>query len=1037
VGEQTSKIFYLYKSKRSGGPVITDTPEESDINNNDLDPGGPPSKADGLGEETNEDERLDLSGSSNLAAVRVNNLSNISITEVTFADGTVTYAMSQIRAKHNRSIILEADKPYLVTISFSGIADTYLGYGANTRTTTLTFRAYGTSKKINDIYFYLGKDGHYHVNPSRDPGDPYNDFGDGPPPDHKIDDGTTTTPPSGDGEGGNPANYPSFNKDRLGVLIVRNLTSVEPKARLLTKVEFFRGSYSSAPAPIAGEYFMWEPGPGPGNDQPILLRSGQWTIVMNWDRIAVDNPGDNPPKLKVKTIVQASLTPVNYCYFYIDTQGNHSIWTGNDFPADYDPNNNNITTPDVGHGTIHINNQSQVGSRIVEAEWMGLPYDDVDIPSNNSGDINDAPIGTSSIRFRISGKTTFGSSMTITVRENQTTTVNYTDSMEESVLQPGYSQLRLFNNTGTSGATITKIRIVNRAMTSIAGDNTMIGNNGEIENTSFEPTPGPVTSGETKSVLIKNGESTANPNYVVMVTVQKSARTFVVERPVYLNNSISTIELTAQDVVDDSDKNVPVDPLDPEYGSDKGGIRVYNSYARRYNDAGVVLIPEFKIYQYKLTHSSTSTQDYKWPNNANPPQTDPAASPIYVGGSGVIRGVEPGIYHLEVIAGTYPWHMYWGSDPGQTGSPPHDWPKTSNGIPLTTGLITYDCDEIWIVKGFESQYHFSPAEQERDTPNGFVIFYVSNTASADSRAVSYVEIVKPDQKSWDGSVTLWDLKGKNANADSHLQFPSAGGTGKRRAWPYTPASTQDAAFAGWDDRRSALKKYVVFSYGRTIERGHDAGPFIIPAGEYWCRYMDNHGGGGEYGRNATQWRYVNLSDNAGQVAYATLDNTTFFTWRGEDADYDETINPGTGLPWVYPVIIPATGAITNPNGSGTNLEIKWNRPSPNTNYSGARVTVYRDGTKLTATTSPVALVLGSSGNTNGVSLPTSTPASPNHTIVDSSHPVGSFIQYLGTATSTTVRIAGIDAGHTYKVEIEAYTSTYGKFSTIEELEIDL
>jgi hypothetical protein len=1065
VRELTSKIFYLYKSKRSGGPVITDTPEESDVNDNDLDPGGSYSDVNAEGEETDEDERLDLSTIPTLAAVRVNNLSNISIESVAF-DGSrnnpvvTSYGMSTIRGKHNRSIILKAEPvSYIVTIRFIGVTDTYPGYSANARTTTLTFRAYGTSKKINDIYFYLGKDGNYHVNPSRDPRDPYNDFGDGPPPDHKIDDGTTTTPPSGDGEGGNPADYPSFNKDLLGVLIVRNLTSIEPKARSLTKVEFFRGSYSSAPTtPVDGEYFKWDPAAlGPGNDRPILLRSGQWTIVMYWvkkDTPPADNASDISPKLKVKTIVQASLTPVNYCYFYIDTLGNHSIWTGNDFPADYDPASNNITTPDVGHGTIRINNQSQVGSRIQEAEWMGLPYDNVDIPANNSGDINDAPIGTSSIRFRISGKTEFGSPMTITVRENQTTTVNYTDSMEESVLQPGYSQLRLFNNTGTSGATITKIRIVNRGMTSTAAGGTMIGDNGVIENTAFEPIPGPITSGETKSILIKNGESTANPNYVVMVTVQKSARTFIVERPVYLNNSIATIELTALDVADDSDKNV--EKPDPE---GKGGIRVYNSYARRYTDAGVVLIPEFKIYQYKLIPKVPqippiipSPEARTWPNNGVSPQTDPAAAPIYVGGSGVIPKVNPGIYTLQVIAGTYPWHMYWGSDPAQTGNPPGDWPKTSNNIPLTVGLITYDCNEIWIVEGFESQYHFSPTEQERDTPNGFVIFYVSNTAQADSRAVSYVEIVKPDIMPWNGSAltsplagkNLWDLKGTNTAAAYHLQFPS---TGALQSWPYNrptsggyPANKADA-FRGWDNKRSAPKRNIVFSYGQTIERGHSSGPFIIPAGEYWCRYMDNHSAGNTYGRNATQWRYVNLTDNAGQIAYATLDNTTYFTWKGEEIDYDETIDPVTGLPYVNPVL---DLDVSSEDNEAT-LRIKWNRPSPSTNLYGATVRIYKaeevageqvlvqlGDSELSGTLTTVA-----STGTNTV-IKTSTSVGTGATVpsqADKDRNGPAWIQNVGTTATVSFKIGSMEPGN-YTIVVEAMTSksfTYGRKYSSQEI----
>jgi hypothetical protein len=247
-----------------------------------------------------------------------------------------------------------------------------------------------------------------------------------------------------------------------------------------------------------------------------------------------------------------------------------------------------------------------------------------------------------------------------------------------------------------------------------------------------------------------------------------------------------------------------------------------------------------------------------------------------------------------------------------------------------------------ITKGKEYQYHFSVSGQEKDTPNGFVIFYLSNTSASDAAGVSYVEIVKPYKGNYtvssnplatvNSSESLWELKSQGATttaqSNKSLVFPES--TPKVRAFPFNrgdPALSSSQAFGQWTNRSEAPKETIVFSYGVAIARMDSAGPFIIPAGEYWCRFMDNYSSGRQFGRNSTQWRYVNLLDNVGTVVTATLDNTTGFVWRGEQVDAVDTsvINPDLNIPWLNPV----TGVTT----SGSTA-ITWTRSAPQYTYTG-------------------------------------------------------------------------------------------------------
>jgi hypothetical protein len=959
VKEQTSKIFYLYKSKRTGGPVITDNPVESEINTEDLDPGGPIDQdAKEVGQVTNEDERLDLSHNpNNLAAVRVNNLTNVTITGVEFTEaGGAIYPQPpgmRIRAKHNMSIILKPDPvKYTVKITFT---DTSNPPQSPKIVRNLTFEAYGTSKKINDIYFWLGKDGNYHVNP--DPDDNYDGTNTGFPSDDKINDGTgggggggggTSVP--GDHEGDSPGISHEGNKD-LGLVGVKNLTALG-KAANITKITF---TYQDTVTT-----FVMEPGPNAGHEKSILLRPGLWSFVIEHTGVGNDNPVRGE-----KQVVKAEIFPLQYIYFYRNRNGIYTSWTENTPPTDSDPGSTVNETVLDGYGTFSIENNSTY-STVAEIKWPegGSDTGDrylIEVFPQNTAEIQ-VPMGSGSVAFRIGTKITFGRAMSgITVRENQITRIRYNDTLEDITnIPPGSGLISIENKTSTG--VVEGMILYDRNL-----------NDTEISNESFEPTPGPIPSGQSGKVLVLNAPAPSN-QYIAQIQMRIGTDYFNIERLIYVNNNTTVIQITQADIDDGSDGTV----TNPG-GVSVASIRVFNSYARSYgiNENGGQLIPPLNIFKYYLTTVQAPTI---------PPTTNVSNGlysgvdgsvtqfKIAVGNNAALGPIPPGVYRLMVVAGFYTWNMY----------AEH---AVINGLRLSPELITYDCGEVIILTGYETQYHFSPpGNNGREIQNGFVTFTIGATNYGAAANPSYVEIVVPPKYGWGNTTSttasvghnsslltvsnnwddapltalyLWDLKGlartgvlsaapnsaitSQGASNTFLYFDGTSVIERNRRFPYNNAGhnqTVTSALTGLTKRTTSPSKYVIFNYGQVIPNGQTKGPFIIPPGEYWCRYWDNNGGGNVYGATSTRWRYVDLRAMGGRTAAATLDNTTRFQWLGQESyEEDEMINPDTQTPWVYPV----TGikwAMTSASATPRYMKLQWTKPSTTTNFTGVLVAIF-------------------------------------------------------------------------------------------------
>jgi hypothetical protein len=865
----------------------------------------------------------------------------------------------------------------------------------------------------------------------------------------------------GDIEGASPGTINDGNRDDLGLLAVRNLT-IGTYAANITAVTFTKVGGGSGP-------FTMDPGPLASHERSILLSPGTWDIS-----IAHDGTGPTNPAVTSKTVVNAASKPIHYVYFYRNRSGQYVAGAGDEAPTDSDPSS---TTPEVivdGWGTFRIFNNTHVSAQVVEIEWLGNPYSVTVLP----GDTTEIqiPPGTGQLRFRIGTKTTFGQPVVKSVRESAVTEARYDDSLEDITNIPtGFGLLTIENRTTT--AVVESLEVYKRDLTSFT-----------VSNASFEPSPGPITSGQSGKVLINNGEYSNGVsgyyNYIVQIHMRLGSDYFNIERMVYLYNNMVTIQVTQADIDDGSDGTVP-DPDPNPTAKHYGALRVFNAYERSYGvmEGGGPLIPPLRIFKFYLdpvprrgnaaqtTGPNGSVLAHTYPAETGPADeqcavpsdpdnhgkydstasdgTIPARPEILVGNNAQLRPIHQGVYNLKVVAGFYTWDMYTNS-------------AQVNGQTLTEGLITYDCGDVVILEGYETQFHFSPpGNQGRDVPTGFVTFWIGATNQATSTNASYVEMIVPPAFGWgtstgvnirqyDGTsspqnkgLLLWRLKGKTGigvvNSDrsdqtatfgsdnTHLYFAGTTSAKYSRRFPFN--SPENHGAPGQDIQTAALRfanitartvspsRYVIFNYGQVIPNGSTKGPFIIPPGEYWCRYWDNYSGGNVYGATAERWRYVDLRGSGGSTAYATLDNTTRFQWLGQEVFYeDDMTNPVTGLPWVNPPITLAA------SGLAPNARITWKKPTTTTNYAGVllRITDADNGDDIIA----------SLGNIVQQTKPTSGWLFKSVTEQEDDSfpflPAGNYLYLVGTvATDVDITLSGLPTGHSYDISVRSYTTDLG------------
>jgi hypothetical protein len=672
------------------------------------------------------------------------------------------------------------------------------------------------------FYFYKNLFGDFVVSDNPGDADP-----------NDLEPGINGGGPGEDGEGGNPDDYPNYDPAKLGVLVVRNLTSGDTHGRKITSVVFSRTA--------KGPYSMI-PGPNMGSERGILLSPGNWNIDLYYETQAADrDDGDPVGKISKTKMVVAASAYVNYIYFYKNKAGNYAVETGNTIPSGdlLDEANTTITVGD-GMGIFEITNSSSAGSIIAQVKWMGVNYP-VTIAQGNKYRL-EVPAGTGNLSFRITTKTTFGIELAYTLRARETIPVNYMDSFENtSALPPPGSSSIVIDNQSTF--TVNKLIIYNRAMVGTT-----------IPNTALEP-PGPVGPNRSASKIVPNmGE------VVIQVYMSQSNESIVLSRSATLSDTVVLIAINRGDTDDGTGKGTD----DGETTvTNAGGLRVFNHYRAGESNAPDMKI--FKIHLYEQDSVDTNgvpiyaaNPTYTWNGtgigvmwDGSSHTTGSTYNPILRAGNDNMFNIPQGYYKLVIVATTYPWQAIVDnlSVPGITGG-------------LTEALISYDCGEVMIANKVERQYYFDVASgKEKDAPRGYAAIYIQYTGvMGGSGALTYHPAafeefaIPPKDK-----VPSINDAGTWAPTNAQKNYNN---------WPGKWTNQQTGVWASMANR--ALLNTQILNYNSP-----NIGPFYLPPGRYYVRYGDTYGGSGrifgEGSDTVLRWRAMDISDCGGRTVTVSLD----------------------------------------------------------------------------------------------------------------------------------------------------------------------
>ncbi|MDR1443493.1 MAG: hypothetical protein LBI94_01300 [Treponema sp.] len=797
-----------YLTDKPDNTAWTPQPDSGDyLNNNNT--GGVDLKNEG--QITNENEDINTGGSqwdslrNNYGVVKVQNLSaRVRITKVTFThntDHSRKWEMGSVGIQSSRSIILENG-------TWDVVIDYIWGSQPGSKTlNALDVKPVGLTNIRTLVYFYYFDDGDnsWEIN------DDYRvEGGIDAPPVYQNDGGSVV---SGGGSGGNegdsPGSLTDANKGSLGLVVVKNLS----KNADISAVSFSMAAPSKSYSIISVSR---------ANQMSILLGAGDWTHYLEYDS---DKTGHGRiPAGNSTGSITVTAGSIYTLYFYQDNTGGYSIidnWPPV-YPAAPPLTDGNSSPASDNEGFLHIKNASS--STILTK--LSYRYNGADTEMNLPGNVqlvpgaesaNDAilPVGAVTVRFFNGVKQRWSGAIPISIKARQTFTVTYIDGMDISDLPDGYGMVRVTNKSS-------------EAVQSVVFYDTQMNARPELFT---------LVSGDTDSVRVPIGA------YVTRFKMESFTSEFIVTID-NKSNRIVAVTITDQSVTDKSNVSNPDKTV--------GGIRIFNEYPM---NAGSAAYLDTKIFKYNLYKVDIEPGTGKHTNGNNPDYlfdgTKPY-KPVMRGQNENISTIVPGLYKLEIIAGSYPWTSY------KEGI-------VINGIALNENLITYDCGEMLIVAGEERQYRFNNYHNEKDTPKGYVTFYLSMSDNDNTMSIVHFEIAVMS-------------KAKLTAAEIETIYNK----------PWTASTPIDAVreFAKWPGAwvgaiqgPYAPKDTLAFEWGGILNSfTNHAGPFAIPPGIYWTRYNDNWGSGVAHGGNEGYWRLVDLRGYAGQQVNCASDHSVGNNW---------------------------------------------------------------------------------------------------------------------------------------------------------------
>ncbi|MDR2517393.1 MAG: hypothetical protein LBC88_08450 [Spirochaetaceae bacterium] len=873
--------LYFYKGKPNYA-MSGDTDDEPDPNIVDENEGGSTGGGTelnpGEGSLVNEDKEIAITDPgvyAHYGILQVHNLSRTAnITGVTFVKGPKTFGGVDFGIRsggtHFRSIVLEKGV-WNITLTYQIIATS----AVHTITTTKTVKEAGIYGFVNHIYFYKGK-----IPPLTEPGYAVTENNDDPPNPNDMDpsDGAGAGGGSpGEEEGSSPGSITDRNRDRFGLVIVKNLTR---------EIDMNFATFTQ-PAGTPLKTFLMNPGPRASDQKSILLgveHGSDWRVTTNYTKEGVARTTD------AKTIT-IETGKVSYVYFYLTTSGACGI------SPTWPPYPNNAAQDNADPGSIigddegwlHIKNSSQVGSIVDRIQYQNAAGVWVDLtipgPNGSAGAIGPGgesdpdvvvPRGIWNFHFKIVGKMSYGASVQKTIRVGDKTTIEYMDSLENTINIPAGAGLIRIRNY--SDYTVQSLKIYTRVGQEMY----------HIPYAQFEP-PNPIGKNETGERVIMDVPGGPGPQppaeqFVIQLIMERNGLKKSVDYIRSLYNQIVQLEVTGEDVGDGGTTEIS-----PEY--DGGILVVSNAYMGPY---------PMRIFKIFLKQQGVIKYAY---TNVN--------VPLEKGQTKQFDNVEEGTYSLEIVAGIYTWNVY--SDGGSA--------SITGGVQLTEQTITYQCGNIFVPEGYRKFYYFNVSTgQEKDMagrmPVNIQVSFSQGSTSI-NRTITYFEVVIPPstytynvQHSGAGysngtrTMDLWNTRNiaVSARVDTEsLHFVSGydnnaynafSSTGSGKMWP-----GPEWAWTGYPSKNGAAtpQAYILYRNGTTLSAaGTNSYSFLLPPGKYWMRARNSQtqwNGYWEYGNSESsqnpdvthvgyRWAIVDTSSLDGAQIYISVDPGHGITYHG-------------------------------------------------------------------------------------------------------------------------------------------------------------
>ena len=383
-------------------------------------------------------------------------------------------------------------------------------------------------KGLYYLHFFRKTDGTIGV--TLNPGEYEDNKNDGDNQDTKVD--PEDSPDEGQTDGGLNGN----NRDRVGLLVFKNLTGIPTN---FIDFDFFQNVNGSDQTM---KHYTMLPGPKARDQRSILLGPHDWTTQVDY------TVSGTPYKTTPKTVTVATGN-IFYAYFY-KTKFGYAVsthWPPMVGPGDPEaPDDGNANPDDIvgeGEGILEITNKSTTGAIIEQirldgtVQTVNMVFDDVKRWV--------LPVGTHTVAFKPRKQAAFGFNLAREIKNKQVTRLSYVDSLGDTdeipddALGYGTGLIKVVNN---STGVVVFVNVIDLQDT----DKTPMG----IHYTDFVPpyTIGYNKSGNVPIIGSSDFEITAGPHYLVQVSVETVSGAVDIERLVDIKDKINEIVITQNDV---------------------------------------------------------------------------------------------------------------------------------------------------------------------------------------------------------------------------------------------------------------------------------------------------------------------------------------------------------------------------------------------------------------------------------------------------------------------------------------------------------